>query len=242
MTDPGTHARRGGPPLLAPGLAWAALTLATLALHPGTRPDADPATTLALLRDHPTTAELSATLLLASAVPFAVWVATVHHRLHRLGLRVAGPTLGLAGGLLAAGMLALSGAAGWAAAATAALVPDAAGAVVALTELSFAAGGPGFVVAFGLLMAGVAVPTLLGRVGPRPLAVVGLVLAAVAVVAVLSLALPALSFLLPVVRFGGLVWLVWTSAVLPVTRRRVGGVAAGVGVGVGGAREAEVAR
>ena len=237
MTDPGTHARRGGPPLLAPGLAWAALTLATLALHVGTRPGGDPAATLALLRGHTTTAELSATLLLASAVPFAVWVATVHHRLHRLGLRVAGPTLGLAGGLLAAGMLALSGAAEWAAAATAALVPDAAGAVVALNALAFAAGGPGFVVAFGLLIAGVSVPTLLGRVGPRPLAVVGQVLAGVAAVAVLSLAVPALQFLLPVVRFGGLAWLMWASAVLPVTRRRVGGAGA-----PGGVREPEVAR
>jgi hypothetical protein len=131
-------------------------------------------------------------------------------------------------------MLALSGVAGWAAAATAALVPDAAGPVVALTGLSFAAGGPGFVVAFGLLIAGVSVPTLLGRLVPRPLAVVGLVLAGGAAVAVLSLAVPALAFLLPVVRFGGLVWLVWASAVLPVTRRRV--------TGVGEVREPEVAR
>jgi hypothetical protein len=38
---------------------------------------------------------------------------------------------------------------------------------------------------------------------------------------VLSLVLPGLGVLLPVVRFGGLIWLVWTSAVLPVTRRRV---------------------
>ncbi|HEY2194001.1 MAG TPA: DUF4386 domain-containing protein [Actinomycetospora sp.] len=222
MTDPGTHARRGGPPLLAPALAWAVLTLATLALYTGARPGADPATTLALLRDHTTTAELSTTLLLASAVPFAVWVATVHHRLHRLGLRVAGPTLGLAGGLLAAAMLALSGVAGWTAAATADLVKDAAaGPVVALGQLSFAAGGPGFVVAFGLLIAGVSVPTLMGRLLPRPLGIVGLVLAGISVVAVFSLALPPLQFLLPVVRFGGLIWLVWVSAVLPVSRRRV---------------------
>ena len=114
---------------------------------------------------------------------------------------------------------------------------DAGGPVVALNELSFAAGGPGFVVAFGLLIAGVSVPTLLGGLGPRPLAVVGLVLAGVAAVAVLSLAVPPLQFLLPVVRFGGLVWLVWASAVLPVTRRRVGGVD-----GTGGIREPEVAR
>jgi hypothetical protein len=99
--------------------------------------------------------------------------------------------------------------------------------------VSFAAGGPGFVVAFGLLIAGVSVPTLLGRIGPRPLAVAGLVLAGVAVVAVLSLVVTPLSFLLPVVRFGGLVWLVWTSAVLPVTRRRVA---------AGEVREPEAAR
>jgi hypothetical protein len=223
MTDPGTHVRRGGPPLLAPALAWAVLTLATPFLWTGARPGADPATTLALVRDHAGSAQLAATLLLGSAVPFAVWVATVHHRLHRLGLRVAGPTLGLAGGLLAAALLALSGVAGWAAATTAVLVPapEAAGAVVALEQLAFAAGGPGFVVACGLLIAGVAVPTLLGRLLPRPLAVVGLVLAGIAVVAVLSLVLTPLQVLLPVVRFGGLVWLVWVSAVLPVGRRRV---------------------
>ncbi|MCD2194051.1 DUF4386 domain-containing protein [Actinomycetospora endophytica] len=216
-----THARRGGPPLLAPALAWAALTVAAAVLHPGTRPDADPATTLALLRDHVVAAQLSATLLLASAVPLAVWVAAVHHRLHRLGLRVAGPTLGLAGGLLAAGMLALSGVAAWAGAALAALPGDPSAAVVGMNQLSFAAGGAGFVVAFGLLIAGVSVPTLLGRTVPSPLAWAGLVLAAVAVVAVLSLVVPPLQYLLPVVRFGGLIWLVWVSAVLPVTRRRV---------------------
>jgi hypothetical protein len=221
-TDPvPTHARRGGPPLLAPALAWAALTVLAAVLHPGTRPAADPATTLGLLRDHGGAAQLSATLLLASAVPLAVWVAAAHHRLHRLGLRVAGPTLGLAGGLLAAGMLAVSGVAAWAAAAAAAVPGDAAAAAVGLNALSFAAGGAGFVVTFGLLIAGVAIPTLLGGLLSRPLAWVGLVLAAVAVVAVVSPVVPALGVLLPVVRFGGLIWLLWVSAVLPVSRRRV---------------------
>lgn len=215
------HTRRGGPPLLAPALAWAALTVVAAVLHPGTRPGADPETTLALLRDHAGMAQLSATVLLASAVPLAVWVAAVHHRLHRLGLRVAGPTLGLAGGLLAAALLALSGAAGWAAAAAAAVPGDATAAAVGLNALSFAAGGAGFVVTSGLLIAGIAVPTLLGRLVPSALAWAGLVLAAVAVVAVVSPVLPALGALLPVVRFGGLIWLVWMSAVLPVTRRRV---------------------
>ncbi len=238
-TESVPHARRGGPPLLAPALAWAALTVLAAVLHPGIRPGADPAATLALLRDHTVAAQLSATVLLASAVPLAVWVAAAHHRLQRLGLRVAGPTLGLAGGLLAAGMLALSGAAAWAAAATAAVPGDATAAAVGLNSLSFAAGGAGFVVTFGLLIAGVSVPTLLGGLVPRPLAWTGLVLAGVAVVAVLSLVLPVLGPLLPVVRFGGLIWLVWVSAVMPLTRRRVSGP---TDAGTADAHEPEPAR
>ena len=65
------------------------------------------------------------------------------------------------------------------------------------------------------------VPVLLAGLVPRPLAVVGLVLAVLSVVALVSLVVPALGLLLPVVRFGGLIWLVWVSAVLPVSRRRV---------------------
>lgn len=213
--------RRGGPPLIAPALAWAGLTVLGAVLHPGTRPAADPEVTLALLRDHAGSAQLSAVVLLASAVPLAVWVGAAHHRLHRLGLRVAGPTLGLAGGLLAAGMLALSGLAGWAAAATADLPGDPTAAVVGLNELSFAAGGTGYAVTFGLLIAGVSVPSLVARLTPTGLAWAGIVLAGLAAVAVLSLVLPPLQVLLPVVRFGGMIWLIWTSAVLPVSRRRV---------------------
>ncbi|WP_018333206.1 hypothetical protein [Actinomycetospora chiangmaiensis] len=212
------HARRGGPPLLAPALAWAVLTVAAGVLHPGTRPGADPSTTLALLRDHPVAGQLSALVLIASAAPFAVWVGAVHHRLQRLGLRVAGPTLGLAGGLLVAAVLVVSGAAQWAAVATA--VPGGDAAVVGMEALAFALGGPAFAVLFGLLLAGCSVPTLLGGLVPRGLAWAGLVLAAVGVVAVLGLVVPPLQYLLPVVRFGGLIWLLWFSAILPVSRRR----------------------
>lgn len=218
MSSP--HARRGGPPLLAPALAWAALTVAAGVLHPGTRPGADPSATLAVLHDHPVALQLSSLALLASAAPLAVWVGAVHHRLQRLGLRVAGPTLGLAGGLLAAAVLAVSGAAQWAAGAAA--LPGGEAAVAGLAALSFALGGPAFAVLFGLLLAGCSVPTLLAGVVPRGLAWAGLVLAAVGVVAVLGLAAPPLQYLLPVVRFGGLIWLVWFSAVLPSVRRRVG--------------------
>ena len=156
--------RRGGPPLIAPALAWAAITVAATALYPGLRPGAPSSTTLDVLRTHPTQATLAGVLLLASAAPLAVWTAAVHHRLGVLGIRVAGPTIALVGGLLAAGALALSGLAGWA---TAAVAPTAEpSTAAALTVLAFGAGGPGFALALALLVTGVAVPVAVPAPGP----------------------------------------------------------------------------
>jgi len=214
-----TRRGRGGPPLPAPALAWAALTVAATATHPGTRPGADAEATLALLREQPVTGGLSAVLLLASAVPLAVLAAAVHHRLGVLGARVAGPTIALVGGVLAASSLALSGVAGWTAAEVASSSTVAVAPVVsALTALAFGAGGPAFAVAFALFLAGIAVPALVLRLVPRGICVAGLVIAALGVVALL---VPAAGPLLPVVRFGGLVWLVAMSVLLPTSRRRV---------------------
>jgi len=217
-----TRRGRGGPPLPAPALAWAALTVAATATHPGTRPGADAEATLALLREQPVTGGLSAVLLLASAVPLAVLAAAVHHRLGVLGARVAGPTIALVGGVLAASSLALSGVAGWTAAEVASSSTVAGAPVVsALTALAFGAGGPAFAVAFALFLAGIAVPALVLRLVPRGICVAGLVIAALGVVALLILLVPAVGPLLPVVRFGGLVWLVAMSVLLPTSRRRV---------------------
>ena len=90
----------------------------------------------------------------------------------------------------------------------------------ALTTLAFAAGGPGFVPFFALLVAGVAVPGLLLGALPRVWAWVGLVIAAVGMLGFLSLLTPALYPLLPVTRFGGLIWLVAASVLLPTSRPR----------------------
>lgn len=216
-TAPPSSARRslGGPPLLLPAAAWAALTVAGAALYSGTRPTYDAATNFAVLQAHPVSGAVSATLLLASAAPLAVWTAAAHHRMQVLGVRVAGPTIGLVGGVLASAALALSGIAGW----TAGELGDP-GTAQAAVLLAFAAGGPAFAVAFALLVAGIAVPSLVLRLLPRWLGIAGLVIAAFGVVAVIGLAVPVLSPVLPVVRFGGLLWLVTASALLPVTRPR----------------------
>ncbi|GLZ48104.1 hypothetical protein Acsp06_42890 [Actinomycetospora sp. NBRC 106375] len=209
---PGT----GGPPLWLPALASLVLTVAGAALYAGPRPGAAPGTALALHQAGGLGAAVSTLLLFSSAAPLAVLAAAFHQRLQVLGVRVAGPTIGLAGGLLAAAAMAASGLVG----ATALAVAPAgdAGVAAALAQLSFLAGGPGFAVPFALLLAGVAVPCLVLGLLPRWVAVAGLVLAGLGVVAVLVLVLPALAPVLPVVRFGGLLWLIGVGVVLP--RRR----------------------
>ena len=77
--------------------------------------------------------------------------------------------------------------------------------------------------AFALLVLGIAVPALVLRLLPRWLGIAGLVIAAFGVVALVSLAVPVLGPALPVVRFGGLLWLVTASVLLPVRRSSVGG-------------------
>ena len=81
-------------------------------------------------------------------------------------------------------------------------------------RLSTALGGTGFALFTGLLIAGIAVTGLLGRLLPAPLAVTGLALALVCELAVLTTLTSSLDFLLPVARFGGLFWLVAAALTL----------------------------
>ena len=74
------------------------------------------------------------------------------------------------------------------------------------------------VVPFALLIAGIAVPAIIMRLVPRWLAIAGLVIAVLGMVATLTLLTPVLYPLLPIVRFGGLVWVIVTSACIPRVR------------------------
>jgi len=215
-----TRRPQGGPPLLALALPYAALTLVELALGIGlARPDDPPAEVARLLVEHRTGATVLATAVVGASVPLAIWSATVYRRMRRLGVTAPGSAIALAGGALASAMLALSGLVSWTAATTAPMVtPEV---LRALTTLAFAAGGPGFVPFFALLIAGVAVPGLILGVLPRAWAWAGLVIAALGMLGVLSLLTPALYPLLPVGRFGGLIWLVAASILLPLDRPTV---------------------
>jgi len=90
--------------------------------------------------------------------------------------------------------------------------------VRALDDLAFLTGGPAQVVAFGLLLAGIAVPSPIVGLLPRWVAVAGLVLAAAAKLLTLVLISPGLGLLLPRARFGGTAWLIVAGATLPFTR------------------------
>ena len=88
----------------------------------------------------------------------------------------------------------------------------------ALSFLAFIVGGVGYVVGMGLLVAGIAVPALILRFIPRWLAWTGLVIAALSELTFLSMAIEPLQFLLPVGRFGGLLWLIAVGFLLPQNR------------------------
>jgi hypothetical protein len=55
---------------------------------------------------------------------------------------------------------------------------------------------------------------------PRAVGWAGLVVAGLAEIATLSLLVPALDPLLPIGRFGGLIWLLLASVLLPLERQR----------------------
>lgn len=213
--------RHAGPPLGVLAGLTAGLLLGGIALSAalgGVVPS--PFTDTGAIRDyfvaHPSAVRAAGVLTFASAVPLSIYAATVSARLHRLGVRAPGATIALVGGVLAAGALALSGLLLWTLSRPAVRAEEPL--VRALHDLAFLTGGPAHVVFLGLLLAGVAVPALLLGLLPRPLALVGLVVAALAELSVVSLVWPALAVLLPLARFPALAWLIVAGLQLPATR------------------------
>jgi hypothetical protein len=209
---------QAGPPLVLPALLFALLFLAGMVFATAPPlPTASAAEVLAYYREHQQSVALLAFLQFGASIPLAIFAATAFTRLRRLGLDVPGAAIGLVGGVLASAMLALCGLLQWVAA-RAALLDDAA-VVYALRDLTFMAGGVGHVAPLGLLLAGIAVPSLFGRLLPRWLAGAGIALAVVAELSTLSLLTPATMLALPIARFGGFAWLIAAGALLPRTAR-----------------------
>ena len=213
---------QGGPPLgllavISTVLFLAGLLIAALIAHGfPPSPTASAATVERYAAAHAASNRVSAFCSFAAAIPLAIYAATANARLHLLGVRAPGATIALAGGVLSAGFLALSGLCTWVIAqpdisSSHALVP-------ALVDLGFIVGGPGHVAMLGLLDAGIAVPALIIGLMPRRLAALGIAIAVVCELSTLTLVTSTLFALLPIGRFLSLGWLIMAGYLLPTRR------------------------
>ena len=158
-------------------------------------------------------------LLFGSSMPLALTAAVLYRRLRALGITTRGSAITLVGGVLAAGALSLSGIFGWAG-----------GRLPADAERRFGQGagrpgvpgrGPGLRRDLRAAPSPACPVTgLLAGLLHRASAWAGLVLAAVGMLATLAFVVDGSQYLVPVVRFGGLIWLIVAASVLPRTRRR----------------------
>jgi hypothetical protein len=225
-TSPAPRLRRHvGPPLIPLALISVALFAASLVVGatgggPFPSPYDDLHDVMGFFAAHRTTVQVAATLQFASAVPLAILAASLSSRLRYLGYaRVPGVLIASTGGTLASGMLAVSATVQWVLSRPgAARSPTIAR---SLADLAYATGGPAAVVFLGLLVAGIAVPSAVGRLLPRPVWIPGVAVAVVAELSTIALLSKPAAVLLPIARFGSLAWLVAVAALLPASRRTV---------------------
>jgi hypothetical protein len=217
------HAGSGGPHpgvLATVSLAIFLASLITSAVLTGGQtfvsPFAPEGQVATFFRQNIAAARVGGMLQFGSAVPLGIYAATVYARQLRLGVRVPGPAIGFFGGISAAIFLMFSGSVTWLLSRPEVTMDPTL--THALSFLAFITGGVGFVVGLGLLVAGIAVPSLILRFMPRWLAWTGLVVAALSELSFLSMAVEPLQFLLPIGRFGGLLWLVAAGFLLPRNR------------------------
>jgi hypothetical protein len=218
---------QGGPPLallaVVSGGLVAAGAIAGAVVAGGVAPAAwsSAAAVVGFLHAHPSAVRVTAALWFGSAVPLAIYAATVHARLRNLGVRAPGATIALAGGLLGATMWMLAACLSWVLARPE--VATSPSLIRALTDAAYVTGGPAALAGLGLLVAGMAVPSLLARLLPRPVAAIGLLLAASAEVASVVLLASGSWPLRWVVHGLILGWLVVAGVRLPSTRASASG-------------------
>lgn len=214
-----SHPGRGGPSLIVLVLVCIGILFGGIAIGVGMGgvmplPYGPVSAVAAYVRAQPAAVRVIAVATFASSVPLAIYAATASARLRQLGTGGAVATIVLTGGILAAGGLALAGLLGWTlswpeVSADAALVR-------ALYLLVFLTGGPGHIVALGVLVAAMAASGLTRGVMPRSVARFGLATAVFAESAVAVLIWPALGVILPIARVLALTWLM--AAALALTR------------------------
>jgi hypothetical protein len=158
----------------------------------------------------------SALFQFGAAIPLGLFTAAVTSRLNFLGVNVTGVSIALYGGIASSILLILSGISTWVLSQPG--IANDLAVMHALQLLGFGFGGVATIVTFGLLMAGIAVPCLFGRYTPRWLAWMGLILAGLAALSTLSMVIPQLTLLLPIIRFPGCIWMIGTGFTLSKNR------------------------
>ena len=216
-----SQTRHAGPPLLL--LAMVHLLLFTASLLAGTflrhgavyvNPYSSSKAVQDFFANSSHLIRVSTFFFFGSAVPLGLFTATVVSRLRFLGVRAAGTYIALFGGFVASAGLGISALYSWVVS-----VPDvvssSAPLVHALYFLSFLFGGVAFAVGFGLLAAGVSVTSYFRHLLPAWMVVLGMVVALAGELSSLSLIWYPASFLLPLTRFGGFLWLIAVAVGLP---------------------------
>ena len=217
--------QRGGPPLalvaaICIGLLFGGLALGVALGGVMPLPYGPVAAVQQYVRAEQLAVQVIAVAAFASSVPLAVYAATASGRLRQLGVCAPAATIALTGGILAAGALGLTGLVAWTLSR-----PEVSGdtaLVRALYYLVFLVGGAGHIVALGLLVAGMALPSLSLGLLPRPLAWAGLAIAGLSELTTLVLFWPVLGPILPVARVSALAWLLVAGARLPLPRNTIG--------------------
>ncbi len=162
---------------------------------------------------NPEAIRVSAFFCFASAIPLAMYTATIVARLQLLGSRHAGAYTAFAGGLVASGGLAAAGLFLWVLS-----VPEASASVPvarALHFLVFLCGGPAFAVGLGLLAGGVSVSGHFARLLPEWVVWLGLVIAAAGALSAFGLLSLPMTVAIPVTRVGGFGWLLAAGMFIP---------------------------
>jgi len=180
-------------------------------------PFADDGVSARFFADHPTAIQWMALCQFGSAIALVVATAAIGARLRTLvpGFP-AQASLAVAGGVVAAALLAMNTLVQWALSHPSVTADPATRR--GLHYLFFGLGGFGHVAALGLLVGGVALVSLRTGVLPRWFTLVSLVISVLAVLSPLTMVGESLTALIPLGRFPTLVWLVAIGFLLPKAR------------------------
>jgi hypothetical protein len=170
---------------------------------------------LTFFQSRATAVLLCAALQFGAAIPLGIFTATIVSRLRFLGVRAAGTEIAFFGGLATALNMMASSSVLWTMSYPG--IAQEPALLQALYRLTFALGGPGFSVPFGLLIAGVSVTAGFNKLLPKWIVMLGLVVAVMGELSWLDILFPKMLFLIPLTRFPGFVWLIAAGFVLPKT-------------------------